>query len=440
MINNNRKDILNKVYEYDRTIAREIEKLKKLNTKNSLKIVEYYESCLKPSDLAMATQVKWFGRTVPLAGWFTKEFNKCTRKDVEKVVEEKINQNTNITQDSRKQSKIALKKLFRWIKKCDDDEYPPEVSWIKTPRNDGRKRINPEDLLDDNDIELMIKAADNLRDKALIMMLAESGCRIGEILTLQIKSINFDERGAFSLVEGKTGIRRTRTINSTPYLHDWLNNHPNKDDPEAPLWVNIGTTKQISKKFDSGEIQKGKDYNDHWSYNLSYAAVRKMIVNVARRAGIKKPINPHNFRHSRATALGAAGLNQSIMNEIMGWKQGSAMAGVYIHLSGKQTDDALLPAMYGVKVTKEENKHSQMFPIKCINCGELNAHNVKRCKKCNNIIGVITKSDIEQNSSVVEMSEMLGKVVSQQSEMKKNLYDEFEKKIMKMIDARIGKK
>jgi len=60
------------------------------------------------------------------------------------------------------------------------------------------------------------------------------------------------------------------------------------------------------------------------------------------------------------------------MNEIMGWKQGSAMAGVYIHLSGKQTDDALLPAMYGVKISKEENTHSQMFPIKCINCGELN--------------------------------------------------------------------
>jgi len=231
-----------------------------------------------------------------------------------------------------------------------------------------------------------------------------------------------------------------RTINATPYLHDWLNIHPNKDDPKAPLWVNIGTTKQISKKFDSGEIQKGKDYNDHWSYNLSYAAARKILINLGRKAGIKKPINPHNFRHSRATALGAAGLNQSIMNEVMGWKQGSAMAGVYIHLSGKQTDDALLPAMYGVKVTKEETKHSQMFPIKCINCGELNAHNVKRCKKCNNIIGVITKSDIEQNSSVVEMSQVLGKVVSEQAEMKEKLYDEFEKKIMKMIDARIGKK
>jgi len=61
------------------------------------------------------------------------------------------------------------------------------VNWIKTPRNDGRKRINPEDLLDDNDIELMVKAADNSRDRAITMCIAESGCRVGEILTLPNK-------------------------------------------------------------------------------------------------------------------------------------------------------------------------------------------------------------------------------------------------------------
>jgi integrase/recombinase XerD len=440
MINAERKNILNKVYEYDRTIEREIEKLKKRNTKNSLKVIEYYESYLKTSNLAPATQVKWFTKTAPMAEWFTKEFNKCTRKDVEKVVEENINKNNNINQESRKQEKIALKKLFRWIKKCEEDEYPPEVSWIKTPRNKGRKRIDPEDLLDDNDIELMIKAADNPRDRAFLILMGESGCRIGEALTLQVGSINFDERGAFFNVEGKTGVRRVRTINATPYLHDWLAIHPDKDNPESPLWVNIGTTKHISKKFDKGEIKKGKDYNDHWNYALSYAAARKILVNLGRKAKIKKPINPHNFRHSRATALGAGGLNQSIMNEIMGWKQGSQMAGVYIHLSGKQTDDALLPAIYGIKVQKEERGQSQMFPIKCINCGELNAHNVKRCKKCNNIIGVITKSDIEQNKDVIDMSKYIGNVIAQKEDLKKQLYEEVKKDIMKEIEERIKKK
>lgn len=434
------KTILNNVYEYDKRISRYLEKLNEINTKNSKKVIEYYESYLKNNGFSPATQVKWLGRTVVLCEYFTKEFDKCKREDIEKIVNDKINKNNSITEDSKKMAKIALKKLFRWIKKCDEDTYPPEVSWIKTPRNDGRRHINPEDLINDEDIEKMIKVADNPRDKCFAILLSESGCRVGEVLTLKVKSINFDERGAYFLVDGKTGTRRVRVINSTPYLHDYLNHHPDKDNPNAPLWVSLGTTKHLSKKFQKGEVKKGKEYNDYWSYNLTYPAARKLLVTLGRKAGITKPINPHNFRHSRATALGAAGLNQSIMNEIMGWKQGSTMAGVYIHLSGKHTDEALLPAMYGVKVEKEESKKSQMFPIKCINCGELNQHNSKRCKKCNNIIGVITKEDIELNSKVVKMSEMLGGVLEEFDDVKDKFYDKMKKDIMKEIEGRIRRK
>jgi len=440
MINNEKRNILNNVYDYDKRINSCIEKLKKINTKNSKSVIDYNESYLKNNNFSIATQVKWLSRTVPLCEWFKKDFEKCKREDIEKVVEERINKNNGLSPDSKKMNKVALKKLFRWVKKCDDDEYPPEVSWIKTPRNDGRRHINPEDLISDEDIEEMIKIADNPRDKAFIITLAESGCRVGEILTLLVKSLIFDERGAYFLVDGKTGTRRVRVINATPYLHDWLNMHPEKDNPLAPLWISFGTMKGISKRFESGELKQGKEYNNKWSHNFSYPAARKMLVVVARKAGIEKPINPHNFRHSRATALGAAGLNQSIMNEIMGWKQGSTMAGVYIHLSGKHTDDALLPALYGVKLEKEDKKNPQMFPIKCVNCGELNAFNSKRCKKCNHIIGVLSKEDIGQNKVVIEMSKLLGGVIDKKGDLKEQLFDSLKKQIMEELEEKLKKK
>lgn len=437
MTNDEKKTILNNVYDYDKKISRYIERLKEINTKNSLKIIDYYESYLKNNGFSIATEVKWLGRTVPLCDWFKKEFDKCKREDIEKVVDEKINKNNNISPDSKKMNKLALKKFFRYIKKCDDDTYPPEVSWIKTPRNDGRRHINPEDLLTDEDIEKMIKAADNPRDRAIAICLAESGCRVGEILTLLIKSIIFDERGAYFLVDGKTGTRRVRVINAVPYLHDWLDIHPDKNNPLAPLWVSSGTMKEVSKKFEKGELKQGKDYNNKWNHTLTYPAVRKMLVSLARKAGVERKVNPHNFRHSRATALGAAGLNQSIMNEIMGWKQGSTMAGVYIHLSGKHTDEALLPALYGVKVNKEEKKNSQLFPIKCTSCGELNAFNSKRCKKCNHLIGVLNKEDIDQNKVVVEMSKLLGDVISKKGELKEQLFDSMKKQIIEELEERL---
>lgn len=426
-----KKDVLNNVYEYDKRVNQYKDRLKKMNTKNSKIAIDYFESYLRNNGFAVATQVKWFSRTVILCDWFKKDFNKCTKKDIEKVVEERINKNNNLTADSKKMYKLALKKLFRYIKKCDNDTYPPEVSWIRTPRNESRKNIDPEDLITDEDIEKMIKVADHPRDKAFLVCLAESGCRVGEILTLLVKNINFDDRGAFFLVDGKTGTRRVRVINATPYLHDWLNIHPNKDNPNSPLWVIRGTSKEISKRFESGEIKKGENYNDEWSYNFTYPAARKMLMVVAKKAGITKPINPHNFRHSRATALGAAGLNQSLMNEIMGWKQGSTMAGVYIHLSGKQADEALLPAMYGIKIKKDEDKTHIMLPVKCLSCGEMNIPSAKRCKRCNTIIGVLSKEDLEQNKILYNVSSLIGKAFDKNGDLKRQLIEEVKDMVIK---------
>ena len=125
MTNNDRKIILNKVYDYDKKISRYIEKLKEINTKNSLKIIDYYESYLKNNGFSIATEVKWLGRTVPLCEWFKKDFDKCKREDIEKVVDEKINKNNNISPDSKKMNKLALKKFWRYLKKCDEYTYPP---------------------------------------------------------------------------------------------------------------------------------------------------------------------------------------------------------------------------------------------------------------------------------------------------------------------------
>jgi integrase len=51
------------------------------------------------------------------------------------------------------------------------------------------------DLITRGDIERMLDACNNARDKALISLLYDSGCRIWEILTLRMEDIVFDEYG-----------------------------------------------------------------------------------------------------------------------------------------------------------------------------------------------------------------------------------------------------
>lgn len=120
------------------------------------------------------------------------------------------------------------------------------------------------------------------------------------------------------------GERRIRLVEAVPDLRNWLFMHPHKKIPESYLWP----SKQRKNLSRQG-----------WAKNLSKHA---------RRAGIKKNIYPYLLRHSRATHL-AKGINEARMREIFGWTKGSDMPSVYVHLSGRDTDSALLK-LYGIEV------------------------------------------------------------------------------------------
>ncbi len=57
------------------------------------------------------------------------------------------------------------------------------------------------------------------------------------------------------------------------------------------------------------------------------------------------------FRHSRLTHL-AKILTEQELKVFAGWVQSSKMAGTYVRLSARDTDEAILGKVYGIK--KEE--------------------------------------------------------------------------------------
>jgi len=66
----------------------------------------------------------------------------------------------------------------------------------------------------------MIDAAMTPRDRAIISVLYESGCRAGEFLSMRIKNISFDRCGTVIVVHGKTRYRRMKLVSS---VHTSLN-------------------------------------------------------------------------------------------------------------------------------------------------------------------------------------------------------------------------
>jgi ribosomal protein L40E len=173
-------------------------------------------------------------------------------------------------------------------------------------------------------------------------------------------------------VDGKTGQRRVRVIFSSPAIAEWLNHHQ-AQDAKAPLWTSL----------DGASSAKP----------LEYYAFRKVLRDAAVRAGIRKRVNPHSFRHARASNL-AADLTEAQMKELFGWTQDSKMASVYVHLSGRNIDNALL-RLSGVKTEEEvkEEEHSLRVRV-CLRCKENNAPTSRFCTRCGSPLDVKTAMEL----------------------------------------------
>lgn len=255
---------------------------------------------------------------------------------------------------------VSIKLFWRWmhlVGKTEEDV----ADWIETKHPESNN-LSPNDLFTREEVMAMRDAASCFRDRAMVHVLYDSGMRIGELLRLTIRDVYFDKYGAKVTVSKDISkspfTRYVRIINSVRDLKNWLEFHPNKDDPEAYLFVKVG------------EPGAGEPMN--------YDTAAKQLKKLAKRAGVKKRVTPHLFRHTRATEL-ASKMNEYSMCNHFGWKIGSDMPSVYIHLSGKSVEDAILE-FHGLKT--DDDRESDSNPVKCPVCQETNPADALFCMKC----------------------------------------------------------
>jgi site-specific recombinase XerD len=304
-----------------------------------------------------------------LSKMLAKPFREAERADIEALLV-KLDQ-SGYAEWSKHDFKVVIKRFWKWLK-ASEEGYPREVSWIKTTMKRNHEKL-PEDLLTEDEVARLIQAADNIRDKALISTLYESGCRIGELQSMRLKSVAFNDYGVTIQIRGKTGSRKLLLISSTPYLANWLGHHPSKD-PESPVWTVFRS---------KGTFRP-----------LTYNTIRDLIMNLGQKAGLNKRLNPHNFRHSRATHL-AKKLTEQQLNAYMGWVQGSGMTRVYVHLSGRDMDDAILE-MHGIKKAEGQEQAGRLEPKKCPRCEKLNDFEARMCNRCGLPLDPETAIKLEQ--------------------------------------------
>jgi len=152
------------------------------------------------------------------------------------------------TMETLKNSTLKLHKVV--IRAFIGKINPKLAGCIKT-KNIQHSSITPDQLLTYEEIDCLIRRAPTARDKALIACLTDSGARKGELLSTTISDAKFDEYGCLLwLREGKTGPRPARLIFASSYLRQWLEIHPRKEDPDAPIFCSFtGRSLKVNQRL-----------------------------------------------------------------------------------------------------------------------------------------------------------------------------------------------
>ncbi|MFW6048155.1 MAG: tyrosine-type recombinase/integrase [Candidatus Natronoplasma sp.] len=333
-----------------------------------------FDRNLELNDYSQARRYKYLSKLPKLAKELDVPFDEAEKTDIEDVVLW-IKRREDINDTTKYDYKVLLKRFFKWV---GGGEYPKCIDWLEINHDQSNNKL-PEEMLVEEDIEELTKNALNSRDKALIALLWETGGRIGELIDLTIGSIEDHKHGFKIVVEGKTGSRRLPLIESVPYLKKWLEDHPDRENKEAPLWVNIG------------KVNEGK--------KMSYPSIRKMLKEIRERSDVEKPVNPHNFRHSRATYM-ATRFTEAQMCEWFGWVQGSDVPARYTHLSGRDIDSDYA-RLHGIE-DEENTKEAKLIPDNCPRCDETVAREDSFCNRCGQALSVDSFDKVETSEEGVD--------------------------------------
>jgi integrase/recombinase XerD len=373
------QQVASDIHHYDQRLTAALSNLendKNVVDANRRKIKQFLEY-IRAEGLSTPRQVRYTYVLRKLSSPLGKEFRRTTKTDMIRVISDLEKQDT--AYDTKLSEKQCIKRFYRWLRNAEDD-YPVEVKWIRAKRNNNHK-ILPEHLLTEDEVKKLAETCQNQRDRALILVLYETGCRVGEILSLRLGDVQFDRHGAVMILKGKTGPRRARIISSARALSEWLNHHPSRLDFESPLWTS----------FESAGSTKA----------LEYYAFRKMLSVTAGRAGIAKRVNPHSFRHARASNL-ANVLTEAQMKEYLGWVGDSRMASTYVHLSGRNIDNALL-RLNGIKTEDEVNNEEHTLRVKtCLRCQEPNSPTSGFCSRCGCPLDLKTAMQLHEEESKID--------------------------------------
>ena len=215
-------------------------------------------------------------------------------KDVRHILTEDLRAYLTDYQAKKQSSRVTidnirriLSSFFSWL---EDEDYV-----VKSPVRRIHKvktAISIKETYSDEELEKMRDSCEELRDLAMIDMLASTGMRVGEMVLLNRDDINFGEREC--IVFGKGDKERMVYFDAKAKLHlqEYLNS---RTDGNPALFVTLRSPYE--------RIQIG--------------GIEHRLREIGKRLNIPK-VHPHKFRRTLATAAIDKGMPIEQLQQLLG--------------------------------------------------------------------------------------------------------------------------
>lgn len=212
----------------------------------------------------------------------------------------------NVSLSYQNQSINAIKFYYERLLR-----QPRKVYLVERPRRERKLPV----VLNEEEVSRVIRGIENIKHKAIIMMIYSSGLRLSELLNLRIKDIDSNRMQVF--VRQSKGRKDRYTLLSKkalPVLREYIREYRPKE------WLFEG--------------MKGGAY--------SAGSVQAIARAAYRRAGIKKNVTVHTLRHCFGTHLLENGTDLRYIQALMG-HESSKTTEVYTHITTKGFNQIINP-------------------------------------------------------------------------------------------------
>lgn len=282
------------------------------------------------------------------------------------------------------------KRLVRWL---NDGDTPKGFKDIKNvAKKKLLRKLASEDMVTWENAIKLISATNSIQFKAVIAMQLDGGFRPSEFIDLNVNDLSVKKEFIIVRVnKGKTGPRSVILWRSVPFVIRWLQNHPCKKR-NVPLWVQEFAVKNGIKRY-------------------RYSSLVKRVRDIGNKAGIDKPMDFYNLRHS---ACVIAKLD-NIPEEEAAKRFGHSVK-FYSETYGRMSpEDSInrLSKIYGLEIKKNLIQKT----ILCPRCDFVNEPKADYCEKCSAVIN--PKKAHELNKEQTDITKELKNVKEQLNNINK---------------------